>query len=125
MTVWYAARCVSNAHTSHIVLATTSVVFVVLTTTPPGHATRPCLFLHPLRSQCLKFVTDQQQDLKRVDKLNNLFLTYMCGKDPYADPTEEQQAAGTPASARPASGGDEAAGGGTPASAGKKKAKRR
>ena len=31
---------------------------------------------------CLKFVTDQQQDLKRIDKLNNLFLTYMCGKRP-------------------------------------------
>ena len=37
---------------------------------------------------CLKYVTDQQQDLKRIEKLNNLFLTYMCGKDPNADPAE-------------------------------------
>ena len=29
---------------------------------------------------CLKFLTTQAQDLKRLDKLNNLFLTYMCGK---------------------------------------------
>ena len=52
---------------------------------------------------CLKFVTDQQQDLKKIDKLNNLFLTYMCGKDPYAeaaaDGAEQQQQ-------KPASGGD-------------------
>lgn len=34
---------------------------------------------------CLKFLTDQQQDLKRIDKLNTLFLTYMCGKDPQQD----------------------------------------
>ena len=52
---------------------------------------------------CLKYVTDQQQDLKRIDKLNNLFLTYMCGKDPYADPTDEL------AKERPASFGDDAA----------------
>ena len=51
---------------------------------------------------CLKFVTDQQQDLKRIDKLNNLFLTYMCGKDPYADPADEP-------TQKPASGGEEAA----------------
>ena len=38
--------------------------------------------------QCLKFLTDQAQDLKKVEKMNNLFLTYMCGKDPYADPVE-------------------------------------
>lgn len=43
-----------------------------------------------MRLQCLKFVTDQAQDLKRVDKLNTLFLTYMCGKDPAAlDGAEE------------------------------------
>jgi hypothetical protein len=30
-------------------------------------------------------LTDQQQDLKRIDKLNTLFLTYMCGKDPQQD----------------------------------------
>ena len=53
---------------------------------------------------CLKFVTDQQQDLKRIDKLNNLFLTYMCGKDPYADPADEMASS---AGNRPASGGDE------------------
>ena len=62
---------------------------------------------------CLKYVTDQQQDLKRIEKLNNLFLTYMCGA-----PAEAPN--------RPASGGDEAAaasGGGDerPASGGKKK----
>ena len=35
-------------------------------------------------------MTDQAQDLKRVDKLNTLFLTYMCGKDPAAlDGAEE------------------------------------
>lgn len=50
---------------------------------------------------CLKFITDQQQDLKRIEKLNNLFITYMCGKDPYADPTDE------PAAPKPASGGDD------------------
>ena len=53
---------------------------------------------------CLKYVTDQQQDLKRIDKLNNLFLTYMCGKDPYAEPADE------PTPNRPASGGDEGGG---------------
>ena len=53
---------------------------------------------------CLKYVTDQQQDLKRIEKRNNLFLTYMCGKDPYADPAEEP-----PAPNRPNSGGDEGA----------------
>ena len=37
---------------------------------------------------CLKFVTDQQQDLKRIEKLNNLFLTYMVGKDPQLEPPE-------------------------------------
>ena len=54
---------------------------------------------------CLKFVTDQQQDLKRIDKLNNLFLTYMCGKDPYAAEDESAPVA----AAKPASGGDDAA----------------
>ena len=53
---------------------------------------------------CLKFVTDQQQDLKRIDKLNNLFLTYMCGKDPYA--AEEAEPAAAPPG-RPLSGGDD------------------
>uniref|UniRef100_A0A7S2INI4 Signal recognition particle 9 kDa protein n=1 Tax=Haptolina brevifila TaxID=156173 RepID=A0A7S2INI4_9EUKA len=38
---------------------------------------------------CLKFLTDQAQDLKRIEKLNNLFLTYMCGKDPQLEPPEE------------------------------------
>ena len=79
---------------------------------------------------CLKFATDQQQDLKRIDKLNTLFLSYMCGKDPYADPGEE---ALTSATARPASAGDDApasserpgsgGGGGTPGRS-KKKAKK-
>ena len=71
---------------------------------------------------CLKFVTDQQQDLKRIDKLNNLFLTYMCGKDPYADPADEP-------TQKPASGGEEVAAAAVPsdrpASGGKnKKAKK-
>ena len=65
---------------------------------------------------CLKFVTDQQQDLKRIDKLNNLFLTYMCGKDPYA----ADDAPGEPN--RPPSGGDDAAAAADrPASGGGKK----
>ena len=51
---------------------------------------------------CLKFVTDQQQDLKRIDKLNNLFLTYMCGKDPYA----EQGDVGPSTAPKPTSGDD-------------------
>jgi hypothetical protein len=38
--------------------------------------------------QCFKFITDQAQDLKRIDKLNNLFLTYMCGKDPAVEPPD-------------------------------------
>ena len=69
---------------------------------------------------CLKFVTDQQQDLKRIDKLNNLFLTYMCGKDPYADPADDR------APNRPASGGDDGAvAADRPASGGGKKKKAR
>ena len=71
--------------------------------------------------QCLKFLTDQAQDLKRIDKLNNLFLTYMCGKDPYADPADE-----APPN-RPASGGDDgdkaASNSDRPASGGGKKKK--
>ena len=48
----------------------------------------------------LKFITDQQQDLKRIDKLNNLLLTHMVGIDPYsAEPEGGEQG-------RPASGGD-------------------
>ena len=39
----------------------------------------------PTRAQCLKFETDQAQDVKRLEKLNSLFFTYMCGKDPHAD----------------------------------------
>lgn len=49
---------------------------------------------------CFKFLTDQQQDLKRIDKLNNLLLTHMVGIDPYAESLEE------PSQGRPASGGD-------------------
>ena len=77
---------------------------------------------------CLKFETDQQHDLKRIDKLNALFLSYMCGKDPYADPGEDVVMGGAP---RPASAGDDAptsserpaSGGGTPGR-NKKKAKK-
>ena len=43
--------------------------------------------------QCLKFTTDQQQDLKRMEKLNNLFFAYMCGKDPHQ---EDENGAGLP-----------------------------
>uniref|UniRef100_A0A7S3WIU2 Signal recognition particle 9 kDa protein n=1 Tax=Strombidinopsis acuminata TaxID=141414 RepID=A0A7S3WIU2_9SPIT len=32
---------------------------------------------------CLQFVTDQATDLKRIERLNNLFFTYMCGQDPH------------------------------------------
>jgi len=39
----------------------------------------------PARAQCLKFETDQAQDVKRLEKLNTLFFSYMCGKDPHAD----------------------------------------
>mmetsp|Transcript_10593 Transcript_10593/g.18032 ORF Transcript_10593/g.18032 Transcript_10593/m.18032 type:complete len:117 (-) Transcript_10593:279-629(-) len=35
---------------------------------------------------CLKYQTDQATDVKRLDKLNSLFLTAMCGIDP-ADET--------------------------------------
>ena len=66
---------------------------------------------------CLKFATDQQQDLKRIDKLNNLFITYMCGKDPYAD-TADDLAEG---SVKPASGGDAGAADRPASGAGKKK----
>ena len=39
----------------------------------------------PTRAQWLKFETDQAQDVKRLEKLNSLFFSYMCGKDPHAD----------------------------------------
>lgn len=39
----------------------------------------------PTHAQCLKFETDQAQDVKRLEKLNSLFFSYMCGKDPHAD----------------------------------------
>jgi len=32
----------------------------------------------------LQYASDQQQDLKRIEKLNNLFFAYMCGQDPHA-----------------------------------------
>mmetsp|Transcript_760 Transcript_760/g.1991 ORF Transcript_760/g.1991 Transcript_760/m.1991 type:complete len:114 (+) Transcript_760:99-440(+) len=38
---------------------------------------------------CLKFQTDQASDIKRLDKLNNVFLTRMCGKDPNEETTED------------------------------------
>jgi signal recognition particle subunit SRP9 len=46
-----------------------------------GRLARPV----PARAQCLKFETDQAQDVKRLEKLNTLFFSYMCGKDPHAD----------------------------------------
>lgn len=33
-------------------------------------------------AQCLKFQTDQQQDIKRFEKLNDSMLMQMCGKNP-------------------------------------------
>ncbi len=39
--------------------------------------------------------------MKRIEKLNNLFLTYMCGKDP-----NEADEAAAPGTARPASSED-------------------
>ena len=32
---------------------------------------------------CLKFQTDQQTDIKRMERLNNLFFAHMCGQDPH------------------------------------------
>ena len=59
-----------------------------------------------------------------MDKLNNLFITYMCGKDPYAEVADEAVAMPQ----KPASGGDEAKDGERPPSGGgsskKKKSKR-
>ena len=71
---------------------------------------------------CFKFLTDQQQDLKRIDKLNNLLLTHMVGIDPYSDLTEESQ--GRPASGgelKPGSADDSAVPASSTAPAGKKK----
>ena len=41
-----------------------------------------CRTHRPVCAQCLKFQTDQQQDIKRFEKLNNLMLMQMCGKNP-------------------------------------------
>ena len=32
---------------------------------------------------CLKFQTDQQTDVKKMERLNNLFFAHMCGEDPH------------------------------------------
>lgn len=70
---------------------------------------------------CLKFLTDQQQDLKRIDKLNNLLLTHMVGIDPYSEPAEEQ---GRPTSSgEPKTSTVDDSGGGSGAAGKKKKAK--
>mmetsp|Transcript_50985 Transcript_50985/g.117300 ORF Transcript_50985/g.117300 Transcript_50985/m.117300 type:complete len:113 (-) Transcript_50985:259-597(-) len=46
---------------------------------------------------CLKYQTDQQQDIKRIDKLNSLFVTYMCGQDPHgATEAEDGQSSQKP-----------------------------
>ena len=75
---------------------------------------------------CLKFVTDQQQDLKRIDKLNNLFITYMCGKDPYAEAAaEEQQQQQKPNSGGDAPAAAAAAAGADGSGSGKKKKTKR
>ena len=50
---------------------------------PPSGGAGP--LTSPCAPQCLKFETDQAQDVKRLEKLNNLFFTYMCGKDPHED----------------------------------------
>jgi len=73
---------------------------------------------------CLKFLTDQQQDLKRIDKLNNMFLTYMCGKDPSVDPPDEVLAAPPQRPERPGSSEDPGPSSATPGSGKKKKTKR-
>ena len=36
----------------------------------------------------LQFQTDQASDVKRLDKLNGVFLTRMCGKEPNKDAAE-------------------------------------
>lgn len=53
----------------------------------PGVPVSRCRLARPVpaRAQCLKFETDQAQDVKRLEKLNTLFFSYMCGKDPHAD----------------------------------------
>ena len=38
---------------------------------------------------CIKYQTDQAAGVKRIDKLNNLFITYMCGQDPHASADAE------------------------------------
>ena len=49
------------------------------THTPARHDAEPCS-----SAQCLKYQTDQQSDLKRFEKLNNMFLLRMSGVDPHA-----------------------------------------
>lgn len=44
--------------------------------------------------QCLKYLTDQAGDVKRIEKLNNLFVTYMCGQDPHEADVEMAESAG-------------------------------
>ena len=53
----------------------------------PGVPVSRCPLARPVpaRAQCLKFETDQAQDVKRLEKLNTLFFSYMCGKDPQAE----------------------------------------
>ena len=53
-----------------------------------------CLLPLSLR-QCLKYQTDQASDVKRLDKLNNVFLTRMCGKDPSEEAVEGAPAPST------------------------------
>ena len=35
--------------------------------------------------QCLKYQTDQAQDIKRMEQLNNLFITQMCAGSELAE----------------------------------------
>ena len=44
--------------------------------------------------QCLKYLTDQAGDVKRIEKLNNLFVTYMCGQDPHEADVEMAESSG-------------------------------
>jgi hypothetical protein len=40
-----------------------------------------CLTNSPrLRSQCIKFRTDQQQDVKKLDKFNNVMMRHMTSR---------------------------------------------
>ena len=47
---------------------------------------------------CLKFQTDQQTDVKKMERLNNLFFAHMCGEDPHEPEPDEKAAPARPKS---------------------------